>query len=67
MGISLDISVLYLGGYTIKSVANYKQLISLDEECISILKPQKNKSAYVRELIKKSQLPKPKPKVVIKV
>ena len=46
---------------------NYKQLVTLDEESISILKEQKNKSAYIRDLIKKSQLPKPKPKVVIKV
>ena len=48
-------------------VANYKQLVSLDEECISILKEKKNKSAYIRELIKKNQLPKPKPKVVIRI
>ena len=48
-------------------MANYKQLVTLDEECISILRQQKNKSAYIRELIKKNELPKPKPKVVIRV
>ena len=45
---------------------NNKQLISLDEECISILSNKPNKSSYVRDAIKEYTKSKSMPKPIQK-